>query len=90
MYLIGNDICFKRLKNIGLNASGETANFVKTRQQWVDFLHQQKEKTDVWISDNRDAWMKIYEQDIKQNSISQASMEQKILQRLQRSKTEFI
>ena len=64
LYFIGNDICFNRIKSIGLMKSGEQAAFIKSRQLWVNFLDKQKVKTDGWITTKRENWTKIYHEHI--------------------------
>lgn len=90
LYLIGNDVCFNRIKNIGLTKNGEQTSFIKSRELWVNFLNEQKEKTDEWITKNKDNWMKIYNEDIKDKSMTRNQLETSIFQRITRLKANYI
>jgi hypothetical protein len=79
LYFIGDDICFNRIKNIGLTKAGETSAFVKSRDLWVKYLIERKEITDRWIAKNRNEWMKIYEMKIKDHHFTNSNLEAKIL-----------
>jgi len=90
LYFIGNDICFNRIKSIGLTKSCEQAAFIKSRQLWVNFLNDQKLKTDGWITTNRENWTKIYHEHIKNKSETKPCMEKKIFEHIKCLKTNLI
>lgn len=90
LYLIGNDICFDRIKNIGLMKNGEQTSFIKSRQLWVNFLNEQKEKTSLWITTNRNNWTKIYHEHIKNESITRQQLERKIFEQITRLKSNYV
>jgi hypothetical protein len=90
LYLIGNDICFNRIRNVGLTKTGEPSAFVKTRNQWVKYLNERKVITDSWIAENRNEWRRIYETKIKHNYITKVNLEARILERIESLNTNFI
>ncbi|KAL3799034.1 hypothetical protein HJC23_005173 [Cyclotella cryptica] len=90
LYFIGDNICSNRIKNIGVTKSGKPTAFVQSRQLWVNFLHEQKTKTDNWISKNENNWMKTYETKIKNHSISKQQAESQILKRIETLKAYLV
>jgi hypothetical protein len=89
-YLIGNDICFNRIKNIRLTKAGKPSAFVQSRNLWVKYLNEQKGITDSWIATNRNDWMRIYKTQIKHNHITKVKLEAKILEQITCLNTNFI
>jgi flavin-dependent dehydrogenase len=90
LYFIGNDVCFNRIKNTGLTKSGEPTAFVKSRNLWVQFLRERKKETDSWISKNKNIWLLLYENEIKNKSVTKRDLETKILQRIDGLKYDYI
>lgn len=82
LYLIGNDICFNRLKNVGLTKTGEPTSFVKSRESWVNFLTDRTNITHKWMDHNRADWITIYKMHIKNNSVTKLDLEKRIMTRL--------
>lgn len=79
MYLIGNDICFNRIRNIRLTKTGEQTAFVKSRTLWVEVLKRKKEKTDNWISVNEDIWYTMYNKNIANNALTKCQLGRNVL-----------
>ena len=90
LYWIGNDICFNRIRNIGLTKTGEQTSFVKSRTLWVDYLKERKENTDKWISEKQEIWHTMYDENIANKALTNRQLETNIMNRLEILNSSFI
>ncbi len=75
---------------ISVTKTGETTAFIKSRNLWGNFLYDQKEKTNTWISENRIKWTKLYEEQIKNKSVTKTNLEIHVLRRIEHLKQTLI